>query len=342
MGAQSCCQEPLWYYDLPHIGILCQRIRERRHLHQRDIVELTGLSASTVTRVEKNRTSLDSFTQYIQAFLHGSPPLSQQQIDALRLLYLNSQPAKIADLQAELAVIDFRDIRSGNRPPQLDDLLTELRNEQRPAFIRDNLWFIHAYNGAIMHMFGVDFQHKKNLQHWTAWHLLGTKFVADSPIRQAHCEPANYFRNVVDGFWHDLHRYLFTWQVRILIYRLYTLAHRDGLDFEYIWSAAATSTLEYQLSHYTRTLRRPGTYDQLFRVQSSEPMSINPEVVYKSKYWTGYTLVVWNPIDEAAKEFFSEIQRDAYSREILFAADYDCERTFHVNSWPEVSGVLDI
>lgn len=108
---------------------------------------------------------------------------------------------------------------------------------------------------------------------------------------------------------------------------------------------AATFNLEYDLHSFTRALYYPSSRrdkDRLIHVQSSEPIHIEVETVPGTRYTTGYTLVVWNAMSQEARELFADIAGRRDSRQILFAADYDQDNNFPVNTWPEVVEKLDI
>ena len=333
---------PLWYYDLPHVGRLCEFIRESRHLRAREVAAITGLSESTVSRIEQNSGSAASFEKYVGAFRHGKPPLNPRQIDQLVELYQYSRPRKvIEELQPELAGIDLCLIKSAAGPSRLKELLAELRQERRPAYIRDNLWFIHAYNGAILHLFGVDFSRPENLASWVAWHVIATKFYSNSPVRNMHSSVTDYFPHAVDAFWCDLRRYLFTWQARVLIRAIHQLSQPHGFRFDDWWSQAVTFRLEYELKDYTRALYHPqaaSDTSRLIRAQASEPVSV--DVPYAEGFSSRFTLAVWNPINAEAADLFRQISARPDARDILFAADYDRGGDIHVNRWPEVRARL--
>lgn len=345
MSPTNPVDEPLWYCDLTHIGMMCAKIRQSRGLRKCDVAEYTGLSKPTVSRLERNESTFKSFSKYVGGFRRGKPPLNAREVDHLVELYPYSQEPKIRELEAELATIDLRDICSASSPPQLKDLVRALGSERRPAFIRDDLWFVHAFNGAALHLFGVDFSKPENLSAWQAWQVIAVKFVPDSAVRRAHYRTDNYFRQAVGVFWKSLHRYLFTWQVRVLAHKIYELSGPNEFHFENWWPQAATFNLDYDLHSFTRALYHPSSRrdkDRLIHVQSSEPIRVEVEVVPGTGHTARYTLVVWNAMSQEAKELFADIAGRRDGRQILFAADYDQDNSFHVNKWPEVVEELDV
>lgn len=268
-----------------------------------------------------------------------------RQVDTLVALYPFSRERKIHLQERELSLLDFEEIKSGLRPPILDKLLNQLRRRRWPAYIRDNLWFIHAYNGAIMYLFGLDPKNRHNFESRTTWNVLTTKFFADSAVRRAHVRTEDYFRSVIQAFWSDVQPYLFTLQARKLIASLHQLSEADGLEFDRLWCSAMTFTLEEDPDFFTRVLYDP-RYDhdrsKVFHAESYDQPYTEVKYEIQETFTARYKLVVWNPVDDAAKELFENIANRPDASEIIFAADHDRNRDFHVNDWPDVKPYIEL
>jgi hypothetical protein len=221
----------------------------------------------------------------------------------------------------------------------------QLKKEPGPAFIMDDLWFVHAYNAASLRLFGVDYKgdDKDKLRWWQSWHVIATKFTPGSIIRDAHIDPNLYFRPAVEQFCGDIRDYLFTVQVRSLIQKIYELSSSGNFGFERMWLPAVTfESDDFPLDGFRRTLKHPHGPDVRLEARTIPAFYRDIEVVAGSRYTTRYKLVVWNGIDRLTEEFFNEI--GGPNQDILFAADFDTDEDnrFHVNDWPEVRRHIDL
>lgn len=337
--------DQFWYGDPVHIGDVFRWVRTRTQISASDVAGYAKTTPPTVSNFESDGgASLDMVERCAHALLRGRPPISIRQADVLAALHPFSQPSKVRLQERELVMLDFREIRVGSRPPMLEKLLNQLRRERRPAYIRDNLWFIHAYNGAIMHLFGLDPSDDQTFASWKSWHVLAPKFFADSAVRTGHVRTTEYFQTVIQAFWYDLQPYLFTRQARKLIARLHELSEADGLEFDQLWCSVMSFGLEEDPEFFTRVLYDPRYRHDKSRVlyaESNDQPYTEVRYQIKETFTARYKLVVWNPVDTAARNTFDDIATRSDAWQIIFAADHDRNRDFHVNNWPDVAPYIE-
>lgn len=330
----------LWEYDLPHIGALCAQIRHSRGIKRTQIAQWCGRADTTIGRLEEGKTSWTTFKSYVSVLKSDKlPPLKRltgQQAHILREQYINSKDK--SEREWELATISFEDITLSQRPPGLAELLDLLRQEERPALIMDSLWFVHAINGALPLLFGMN--SKSNyLYNWEAWHVIATKFHTDSIVEKAHYNPDEFLPPSIVQFIMDKRTYplLFTIQMRMLILKLHELSKKYDNKFTKYWLGIIGFNLEYELKYFTRTILYDGQ-----RIQTEVFQRSHVEVEVAPGCDVQYTLAVWDPIGSDAKQTFEKLSKLHESHEILYAADYDTKNDFHVNNWPEVKDAINL
>lgn len=327
--------------DIPHCGVLFDRVRKSRGISQKEIANVLNTAPSTIHHLEqtgrsRRRQIVERYLDVLQGIeISGfalSNPLNVEQANTLRLLHQNSNGHPVPVVES-VSSLDLRDICSANPPATLNQLLNRLRSSQWPAFIADGLWFIHAINGAALNLFGIPPSAAFN-RLWEGWHIMGSKFAPYSPIRAAYHNPDIYFPPTVDFFFRSTAPYLFTPQMRALLHRLHQLSAQSGLRFSEWWYSATSFSLHYNLNELTRIIHYEG---QRLQVASSvpevHPVQINPD------YTLPYLYGEWIPLDEMTRKLFSNLRGRAHPREVYFAADADAERAFHVNNWHEVPGL---
>lgn len=327
--------------DIPHLGILFERVRKSRGVSQTEIASALSTAPSTIHHLEQTGRSRrhQIIERYLDA-LQGTEiagrvlnnPLNVEQANTLRQLHQSSNGH--LDLVVEqVSALDLRDICSANPPAALNQLLNRLRSSPRPAFIADGLWFIHAINGAAFNLFSIPPSAAFN-SLWEGWHIMGAKFAPNSPVRAAYHNPDIYFPPTVDFFFRSTATYLFTPQMRALLHRLHQLSAQSGLRFSEWWYSATSFNLHYNLDELTRIIHYEG---KRLQVASSVPevhsVQINPD------YTLPYLYGEWIPLDETTQHLFNALPGRAHPHEVYFAADADVEQSFHVNNWPEVHGL---
>jgi hypothetical protein len=277
---------------------------------------------------------LNNYISALQSDLVPRLSLTDEQADILRELYTCSK--ELPKRELKLTAIDFEDILPGRRPKLLNDLVLKLEQEERPAMIMDSLWFVHALNGATLHLFGLD-RETKIYDQWTTWHTLGVKFEASSPVRLAHFNPDEYFPPIVTLFFRDkrTYPYLFTAQMRCLIKRLDELSEQCKLKFTQWWLRAISFDLDYNLDNLTRTL-----WYQKEKIQTEAMPRMTAEIEITPGQRVSYMLGIWDPIGSDSRKVFERINLLPDSHDIIYAADYDKNRDFHVNNWQEVRDII--
>lgn len=163
--------------------------------------------------------------------------------------------------------------------------------------------------------------------------MIATKFVDPSPVRDAHISPDNYFPPTIWAFFRATARYLFTPQMRSLLYKLHDLSAANGLHFSQWWYSASSFTLYFEIGQSARILRRGERY---FHVSIT---GLEPQVVpITAKMSVPYYLGVWQPLGTETEVAFRQLNGAAAPGEVFFAVDFDAGHTFHVNTWPEMAG----
>ncbi len=325
---------------LPHIGALCRRIRASRDVDAAHMVRWCGVRhASNITRnfEELGMTSDTTFERYVQALQTRelvNPPLMARQAAILRALWHNRRHTE--DLEHNLAALSFEHIRLRKRPDTLATLVEQLAHTDAPAWIMDDLWFVHALNGAMLRLFGIDTRDTAFLGQWYAWHALASACSASSPLRCGYAD--QFLPPMIVSFLENKHTYplLFTSQMRELIERTIALSEQEGCEFQHWWKQATAFYLPYSLV----SLARPIVYQGRViyaepRFQSACTAALGPG------YATHYTMALWQPIDRDAAEAFEEIRRSPGSGDVVYAADYDRHHDFHVNDWPGVRSAFE-
>ncbi len=323
--------DSLWKHDLPHIGTLCRRIRESRSVRPTDIARWCDVDESTITRnlEERGGIAAKTFKRYIEALqLPGiaDPPITEKQAVILWNLYENRSTAKISALENNLSAISFADIRSKRRSILLTEIVTALEKAQGPALIMDDLWFVHAVNGALLNLYTID-SGSEFLYRWEAWHDMAIKFSADSPVRGAHLYTNAFLAFSLTHFLENgIYPYLFTSQIRYLIRRLITLSEQQNFAFHEWWKLATSFSLPFEDEPLARLMWYQGQ-----TIQVAVAPQMHRVIDVSQEYPVGYTLVAWQPLGSEAQQAFTAIQHQKDSHLLFYAADYDMNKDFHIN-----------
>lgn len=334
-------REKLWKYDLPHIGVLYRRTRESRGVRATEIARLCHVAEATISRnlEEQGKTGSETFTHAVTALQSdiAQPPLTQQQARMMRTLHRHSKEKGVHERQCELAALNQDQVKSKQRPQKLDSLVAQLEQERRPALLMDQLWFIHALNGMLLHLFSSDLS-ADFLRNWDAWHVIGGLLSLDSPLRQAHVNTDEYFPPMITLFFSDerTYPYLFTLQMRLLIKRLHQLSTQNNAEFTEWWLRAISFNLPYKLQDLTHTILYQGE-----PIQVEAGLRFRRAVEVEARYRACYTLLTWNPLGSCARKAFEQMQHLPQSRQVFYAADYDTAGNFYINEWPEVAVEID-
>lgn len=295
---------------------------------------------------------------------NGSPgkrvrkPLSEDDCALLEAAYKASRTRQILYQQEDsLAHLDFEHIKQADRLAHLAplaQLLRELRAQTRPAFIADSLWFIHAINGACSNLFRIpappeprsgDRSHY--FYRWEAWHIMGAKFFRASPVYQAHESYNDYFPPTVDQFFRSCAPQLFTLQQRALVHRLMQESDHNDLDFTEWWLQAAAFNISYKKEYLHRQIKfeHPSIGKKILNAVGKQ--TVGRSVAITPDHTVDFWLGIWYGNTEESDQLIANLpeQNGAWggrvtNQSVYFAADYDYNRSFHVNTWAEVAPLL--
>jgi hypothetical protein len=332
--------------DLHHIGELCRRVRNALGISIETMAHQCEVKAhGTISTFEKTgRTDDRTFEKYVavlksrKSLQSPHEPIVQKHIDILNKLYTRYYRRSIKDAeealrryQCNLSLVNFEHIRMDKN---LVGFVEKLERENRPAIILDDLWFIHAINGALLHLFGMS--HKDDLlNHWYGWHSIGIKCPKNSPVRNGYKYPSEYFPRTNEYFFENdqTYKHLFTYQMRLLVLKLYDLSLKEDFLFHKWWHQVTSFQLPFDdLGLQSRSLMYHG-----------QEIRVNPTITDTKEFHAHggtvrYSLGVWEPKWHEAEQVFKEIQKLPDSHKLYYAADYEREsgENFHVNSWPEV------
>ncbi len=323
-----------WPYDLPHIGVMCGKIRERRGVKPAYIASKIGISRSTISRFEnpEEEVRFKKFRPYVGVLQTLPPPDNLTPQQARLLCKLKTQSSNSKKIGNEGAALNFAEIKSSRRRAQFKDLLDRLKQEKNPAAIVDSFWFVHANNGALLRMFDMT-PNSEYLYNWEAWHSLATKFREDSPVRQAYANIDGYLAPSINQFFMDeaIHPFFFSRQMRMLLHRIFLLSEKNHYKFAKFWSNSVTFNLDFESNSLSRAHWFEG---HLIHSDASLRMQTRVELLPENE--AIYSLIVWDPVGKETEEAFEIIKHGPYSREVFFADDYDRNKDFHINTWPEV------
>lgn len=337
----------LWNGDVPHVGKLVRIIRKSRGLSQTKFAVLSGRNKSAINRFEQGESvRYDTFVDIIRAFRSKSLPryqrINNDQFNTLKNMHrYNEDRDELGNL---FAVLDFKTIRERPDKIGLERWIDRLKKTDYPAFIMDSLWFIHATNGAAWHLFDIEFRKKKlkkkdYLHNWQAWHVLATKYHKDSRVRLAHANRDVYFPPAIVQFFVDefANPFFFTYQYRSLIDKVVEVSNRHGFQYATWWYNALSFNLPYEGKAFDRTLR----YKNKKIHAHSEIKDRHKERIRKG-FDVTFHYVIWYPASSDSEAVFDHITRQEGSHDVCYAADFDNNGTFHVNTWPDVKAEIPL
>lgn len=324
-----------------HPGELLYQIRKAREVAQADIAALCAVKSSTISRFERDgtRISRETYKRYVQAL--ASPavvPLRHQRLTPARqqtLLDLYRHYYNRSDAYDRCASISFAILAEAKTNEQAA-LVREFAREQRPAFIIDDLGFIHVVNGALLNLFAMT-PHDSILSRWEVWHYVGANLLPSAPAHQRYLSPpATAAPGLLARFFEDEHLrpYLFTPQLQCLQRRLQQiLIDHDQSEHLMHWHDAISMRV-----HPTAQL--PASlivfeYDEVgvFQPQIDQTHAVRGPNGHQVRF----RFATLDPIGRAARQIVQAI-RDT---RLYFAAQYDTAETMHANTWPEVTALLE-
>ena len=337
----------LWDGDIPHVGKLVKTIRKSRGLSQTAFAKIRGRDRSAINRFEQgDPIRFETFLDIIEAFRSKSLPrhqrITNKQFNTLKNMHSYSENRdELGNLYAEL---DFRTIRDAPESLGLEGWIDRLEKTRYPAFIMDSLWSIHATNGALWHLFESTFRDKELkendfIYNWEAWHVLATKYHADSRVRLAHANRDVYFPPAITQFFVDefSNPFFFTCQYRALIDKIVEVSNRHGFRFATWWYNTISLNLPYEGEAFDRTLHYKGK-----RIHTHSEIKDRHQERIRKGFDVTYHYVVWYPASSDSKAVFDHIARQEGSHDICYAADFDKAGSFHVNTWPDVRAEISL
>lgn len=342
-------------HDMPHFGILFRHIRETLGLKQSKLADHISVDVATVNRFEKLGTTQPDTVKSIIAALNAPAltkglsrhTLTENDIQLLQSIYSSFLEKKTKEIQ--LAAIDFELVVSSYCPDSLRQQIQKMRSCGFPAFLIDPLWFIHAINGAGLQVFGLD-PEAEYMNRWEFWHVLGTKFAKDSPVRTAHASIDDYFPPSVDVFFKSTTPYLFTIQMRSLLSKLHQMSSENSYEFSRSWQSACTFNLPYVSDPRSRKLVYKKTKadvtsedDEDTKIHVTSEYDAPIRVKFSSDNTISFMLGQWKPVEPESRtqRILEEIWKSPTGSKVFFAADYDRQKTFHANYWPSVISVIE-
>jgi hypothetical protein len=269
-----------------------------------------------------------TFAAYLSALCagDGASALTPRQV---RLLWRALDDARRArHREVDYAAVRLSDSVSGSAYPEIAALLRDCGSDWRPAYVRDELFFVHAINEPVLRLFGVA-PTAPGLSRWETWSLLAFPFASPRPVSDAHVggtlQPAT-----VRSFLLQARRLLFTSQAAVLVRRL-EAASPSGFG---LWWRAATALLLPESDGVLRSavLHAGQLLDSTFRQTRTVAVRL------ASGHVAEYTLGSLDPDTPVAETAFRDLAEGA-SREPICAARFDAGRDLHVNDWPEMDAI---
>ena len=304
--------------DFPHIGALFYTLRESRtvrgttkRLTQQAIADKCNVHKSNISRFEgAGKISDDLFRIYIKV-IRESLEIPDGVIQFLSQLRTVSDPDSIDSNQEALSYVSFEAITGEKQ------FIDELQREKRPSFIVDQLWFVHAFNAPVLRLFEIT---PNDLKRWESWHIIATKYLPDSPVREGHPEKYRhkYFPPACQRFFEQASNpFLFTPTMRTLLWRLQNLSR----DFENLWENIVTF-IQYYPAEFERTINYRADNGSMFEIDTTlYARELGRVEVVKGRSMQ-YSQVIWNPKNQEAETAFEEISKSCARSPVTFASEF--------------------
>jgi hypothetical protein len=309
--------------ELTHIGSIVERVRTRKGITRTQARAKYNIDNAVVTRLEKHGlASPDTFNLYLAGF-----GLEKEERSLLGTLYDNCSryQQKVREHEQRLASYRFAAVRD-KAHPQLAELVAALEHVPYPAYIRDELWFIHAINWQLLALFGIS---EADLTgNWEGWQVIAVKFVEGSHFTRAHGKnAATYFPRSLKEFFVETAEIFFTAQMRALRNRLWELSDQYREWWSAITSLGAPFKQEPDLERVIQALGHTLVMD----------LAVKRETRVCFDTWPGvpYRLLVWSPRSEEAVHVVNQLAKDTRAGSIYYAADYIED----YNDWDEVKAL---
>ena len=280
--------------DVPHLGVLLKRIREARGLSQSDVAHALDVSPSTISRLEETGRSrrnhiVERYVVALQFLCREGGlipyPLSDELVQLLVQIIIGARTDSRNALAADLGSYEFDLIASPNCPRELKSLLLRLRHTRYPAFICDGLWFVHAVNSAMLNLFGVDLL-SPVMRQWENWHLIAAELAEGSLVQANLAYQDTYLPLTLWLYFRATALYLFTAQMRALLWQLHLLSEKSAVHFAEWWHSATALTMYFHLEEIVRVFRRDD-HHYLTAVIRLEPYSVLLNANTRLPYFVG-------------------------------------------------------
>lgn len=303
---------------IDHLGTLMRNIREAHHLTQKQVRSVRGLDKSIVAKFEATgQISVRSFQHYVEGL---GLEEDERQVLLTKFLLHSRDSRDIHYHEKRLGELRFAALQ---HPPNAQKeayrrVLAALQKEGNPAYIRDELWFVHAYNQPLLDL--LDITHADLLKSqmdrangWVAWHVIGSKYAPGSKLVAIHGNFAElYFPRALKQFFEETAHIFFTAQMKALRNRLWLLSE----TYQRWWRGISALNIPYGPD--------PDLQRDILYQGKSISMSLSSDEKFTVRLPQGpvtYTKIVWSPIDTDAEEVIAKIT-SAPSPELIFAATF--------------------
>lgn len=307
-----------------HPGLLCKQVRTGiiGNPSPQEIALRARYSYSMIRKFELGDKTLKQYEGYVNA-LH----LSQSRKDILINIckgYKNKDDEEVRLGHYSFDILNRPRKKNEEEKEEIDKLIDQLEDTPFPAFIMDELWFVHAFNAPILELFSIT---EEDLKKAPNWHVIATKYykitdgrtVYESPLRRAHRELMHkYFPEAVFRFLISTSEYFFTDQMLNIQNFLCQLSPDV---FQSLWGDLITMHGNLPIAEPIRHIYYKKLLEPISMVVSyNPPVSVTVAKDYRLKF----TLVLWlpHPRNGISQRVLEEIDSVTQGKEAAFAYQY--------------------
>jgi transcriptional regulator with XRE-family HTH domain len=309
---------------IENLGQLMYYVREAHRKSRSYVSESSGVSLSQISRLESTGyMGTDSFREYVAAL---DLDYDQRSLLMEDLYPRFRKPSRIRQDEEMFNQVRLGSLK-GSELNRYPELRRSLEAESLPCYVRDELWFVHAYNRSMLNLFELTVEDLSN--NWAMWHVVASRFYPRSKFALAHGRFAHlYYPQSLKHFFDHTARFFFTRHMRALRNRLWNLGSRQYRQW---WTSVTSLNTPYaEAESPPRMIDFNG---RLYLAKSSDDQfSINMEDGCKLNYfkvtWEGMT----SPATKSLRSL-AERNQDTVPP-VLYASDYVDD----YNSWGELSG----
>lgn len=296
-----------------HIGDIIVKLRNQKGWKSADLVHKTNLTRSLISKLENHGIYSEGVLEAVMNALE----LNKIRRDILKE-HLCYGFKRVQEQERILHAYRFATLED-QKNVQSVALVNNLKNEIYPAYIRDECWFVHAYNKPVLDLFGITDQ-DLDQSNWLGWNVIATKYHPDSKVLYAHGENAElYFPRALKQYFEKTARYFFTSQMCAIRNRLWVLSE----DYREWWDLFTGLQANYKQIQF---LHRDIRYDNHWLSFGLRDEDFTVEVDGRR---LPYTKVVWEPRDSDATRVAAKLAQQNTGK-IYFAANYKVES---YNDW---------